>query len=101
MRFRFLVHPGLPGTLSREPWQCNATGAQPSGCTTVKDEAGAEICRRRSMIPSFCSLKAALPHSKMGKMDRVLPDMLRCWSGGGPVNEEGRMQNAEEGPVTA
>ena len=35
------------------------TGAQPSGCRSVEDEVGAETCRRGSLIPCFCSLKAA------------------------------------------
>ena len=35
-------------------------GAQPSGCSSVKDEAGAEFCPHRGTVRRSCSLKAAL-----------------------------------------
>ncbi len=35
-------------------------GAQPSGCRSVKERAGGDICHRLGMVRRVCSLKAAL-----------------------------------------
>ena len=50
---RLLTPPPRPAAMPRP-------GAQPSGCRSVKNQAGAEVFRCPSLLPCFCSLKAAL-----------------------------------------
>jgi hypothetical protein len=53
----------------------------PSGVSTRNHQLNPRKTKTRNDVPGA----DMLPKSKTREMDRVLPDMLRCWSGGGTV----------------